>query len=350
MEFRQRVALAPFTTFHIGGPAAWFAEATSEADIDAAVRFAAERSLRLFVLGGGSNLLVADEGFDGLVLRIALRGVHVETEDRDTVVMSAAAGEDWDALVARSVEESLAGMECLSGIPGTVGGTPVQNVGAYGQEVSRTIRSVRAYDRHAKSWVDLGADECGFAYRRSRFNHGPDLDRFIVSRVDFALRQNAPAAVTYADLKQYFAAHGRTTPTLAEVREAVLAIRLGKGMVVTPDNPERFSAGSFFKNPVVPAASLPQIAAAVHVNEPDVPRYPAGPNEVKLPAAWLLERAGFVKGYRLGRAAVSTRHTLALTNQGNATAADVLRLRDTIQARVRELFGVALEPEPVMLR
>jgi UDP-N-acetylmuramate dehydrogenase len=342
MEFRQHVSLAPFTTFEIGGPAAWFAEATTESDIEAAVDFAADRKLRLFVLGGGSNVLVSDAGFDGLVLHIGLRGVN-----HNGSVLSAGAGEDWDALVARSVDAGLAGIECLSGIPGTVGGTPVQNVGAYGQEVSRTIRSVRVFDRTTRQWVDLGNADCGFAYRRSRFNQGPDRDRFIVSRVIYALEQNVPAAVTYADLKHHFKSQGVGEPCLQQVRDAVLHIRLGKGMVVTPDNPERRSAGSFFKNPVVPALKLPHIAEAARIPEAELPRYPAGEGEVKLPAAWLLERAGFVKGYRQGVAAVSTRHTLALTNQGGATAADITALRDTIQARVRELFGITLEPEPV---
>ena len=342
MEFRQDVSLAPFTTFEIGGPARWFAEATTEADIEAAVDFARERKLRLFVLGGGSNLLVSDAGFDGLVLRIALRGVQV-----DGAVLSAAAGEDWDALVARSVDAGLGGLECLSGIPGTVGGTPVQNVGAYGQEVSRTICTVRAFDRTSGNWVDLSNADCGFAYRRSRFNQGPDRDRFIVSRVTYVLEQNAPAVVTYADLKHYFKNQGAAEPCLQQVRAAVLEIRLDKGMVVSPQNPERRSAGSFFKNPVIASSELPRIAAAVDVPEAEVPRYAAGTAAVKLPAAWLLERAGFVKGYRLGAAAVSSRHTLALTNQGGATASDIAALRDAIQARVRELFSISLEPEPV---
>jgi UDP-N-acetylmuramate dehydrogenase len=342
MEFRQHVSLAPFTTFEIGGPARWFAEATSEADIEAAVEFASTRKLRLFVLGGGSNLLVSDAGFDGLVLRIALRGIQAQGP-----VLSVSAGEDWDGLVARSVDAGLSGIECLSGIPGTVGGTPVQNVGAYGQEVSRTIRTVRVFDRTTREWTDLSNAECGFAYRRSRFNQGPDRDRFIVSRVSYALEKNVPAAVTYADLKHYFKNRGVAEPCLGQVREAVLHIRLGKGMVVDPENPERRSAGSFFKNPVIASSELSRIAAAVDVPEPEVPRYPAGPGEVKLPAAWLLERAGFVKGYRMGAAAVSTRHTLALANQGGATASDIVELRDTIQSRVRQLFGISLEPEPV---
>jgi UDP-N-acetylmuramate dehydrogenase len=342
MEFQQHISLAAFTTFQIGGPARWFAEAVTEADIEAAVGFADARKLRLFVLGGGSNLLVSDAGFDGLVLHIALRGVH---HDGDT--LSAAAGEDWDVLVARSVDAGLAGIECLSGIPGTVGGTPVQNVGAYGQEVSRTIRTVRAFDRTTRTWADLDNAGCGFSYRHSRFNQGPDRDRFIVSRVTYQLALNAPAAVMYADLKQHFKNQQIAQPCLQQVREAVLSIRLGKGMVVTADNPERRSAGSFFKNPVVPASHLPRVAAAANVPLSDVPRYPAGGEAVKLPAAWLLERAGFVKGYRMGAAAVSTRHTLALTNSGSATAADITALRDAIQSRVHDLFGISLEPEPV---
>lgn len=342
MEFLQHLPLAPYTTFQIGGPALWFAEATTEQDVEAAVEFAAARELRLFVLGGGSNVLVSDTGFPGLVLRMGLQGVHQQGTE-----LSAAAGEDWDTLVARSVEAGLAGMECLSGIPGTVGGTPVQNVGAYGQEVSRTIRRVRAFDRQTKTWLELGNEECGFAYRRSRFNQGADRDRFIVSNVVYELAKDVPAAVTYPDLKRYFAEHGITQPSLAQVRTAVLSIRLGKGMVVTADNPERRSAGSFFKNPVVAESLLPGIAAAAGLEQREVPRYPAGDGCVKLPAAWLLERAGFVKGYRMGRAAVSTRHTLALTNQDGATAAEVVALRDEIQARVRQIFSVSLEPEPV---
>jgi UDP-N-acetylmuramate dehydrogenase len=342
MEFRQQISLAPFTTFEIGGPARWFAEAATEADIEAAVGFAQQRGLRLFVLGGGSNLLVSDAGFDGLVLHIALRGVN-----HNGSTLSAAAGEDWDALVALSVDAGLGGIECLSGIPGTVGGTPVQNVGAYGQEVSRTIRTVRAFDRTMRTWVDLANADCGFSYRRSRFNQGPDRDRFIVSRLVYQLEPNAPAAVTYADLKQYFKNREIARPGLQQVREAVLSIRLGKGMVITPDNPERRSAGSFFKNPVVPASQLSRIAAAANLAEAEMPRYPAAADAVKLPAAWLLERAGFVKGYRMGAAAVSTRHTLALTHTGSATAADIIALRDAIQSRVHELFGISLEPEPV---
>lgn len=342
MEFQQNVPLAAYTTFEIGGPAVWFAEATTESDIETAVAFARERGLRLFVLGGGSNVLVSDAGFGGLVVHIALRGVEQQGN-----LFSVAAGEDWDAFVARTVDADLAGVECLSGIPGTVGGTPVQNVGAYGQEVSRTIRMVRVFDRTEQRWLEFANEDCGFSYRRSRFNQGPDRDRFIVGRVSYELRSDAPATIRYADLQRHFAAQGIAEPGLRQVRAAVLAIRLGKGMVITPDNPERRSAGSFFKNPIVAASALPRVAAAIHVPEADVPRYPAADGEVKLPAAWLLERAGFVKGYRQGAAAVSARHTLALTNQGGATAADVTALRDSIQHRVRELFGITLEPEPV---
>ena len=226
-----------------------------------------------------------------------MRGVQV-----DGAVLSAAAGEDWDALVARSVDAGLGGLECLSGIPGTVGGTPVQNVGAYGQEVSRTIRTVRAFDRTSGNWVDLSNADCGFAYRRSRFNQGPDRDRFIVSRVTYVLEQNAPAAVTYADLKHYFKNQGAAEPCLQQVRAAVLEIRLGKGMVVSPQNPERRSAGSFFKNPVVASSELPRIAAAVDVPEAEVPRYPAGycsgkaAGGLAIGTGWLRQRLSFGRG------------------------------------------------------
>src|SRR6201996_2127335 len=210
MEFLEQVPLAPYTTFQIGGPARWFAEAASEHDIVAGVAFAAEHHLPLFILGGGSNLLVSDAGFPGVVLRIALTGI-ASTQDNDRFLVSAAAGEDWDGLVAYAVAENAAGVECLSGIPGTVGGTPVQNVGAYGQEVSQTIVTVRAFDRKTLRFVDISAAGCGFSYRRSIFN-STQRERYVVSRVDYALRKDAPANIVYADLTRYFAARNGAAP------------------------------------------------------------------------------------------------------------------------------------------
>ena len=294
MQFLEEVPLASYTTFRIGGPARWFAEAASEDDIAAGLAFAGERQLPLFVLGGGSNLLVSDSGFPGLVLRIALRGIS-STQESGHLLVSAAAGEDWDGLVAYAVAMDCAGVECLSGIPGTVGGTPVQNVGAYGQEVSQTIVTVRAFDRKTAQFVDLPASACGFAYRRSLFNT-TQRDRYVVSRVEYALSKHGPANFVYADLARHFAARNVLSPTLVEVRDAVRSIRAQKGMLLMPDDPDCRSAGSFFKNPIVPITALDSLAQELGVERQRIPAYPAQDGKVKLSAAWLIERAGFPKG------------------------------------------------------
>jgi UDP-N-acetylmuramate dehydrogenase len=343
MQFLEEVPLAPYTTFEIGGPARWFAEAGTEDDIAAGIAFATGRNLPLFILGGGSNLLVSDAGFSGLVLRIALRGI-----ESDGALLSAAAGEDWDGLVACAVEANCAGIECLSGIPGTVGGTPVQNVGAYGQEVSQTIVTVRAFDRTAKRFVDLPASACGFAYRRSIFN-STERGRYVVSRVDYALRKDGAPNFVYADLVRYFAARNVRSPTLAAVREAVRSIRAQKGMLLMPGDADCRSAGSFFKNPVVPVTLLDSLAQQLGIEKKSIPAYPAQEGEVKLSAAWLIERADFPKGYVLGNAGISSRHTLALINRGGATAAEIIALRDQLTEAIKARFGIRLEPEPVWL-
>jgi UDP-N-acetylmuramate dehydrogenase len=347
MQFLEQVPLAPYTTFQIGGPARWFAEAASEEDIPAGMAFARERQVPLFVLGGGSNLLVSDAGFPGLVLRIGLRGI-VSNLRNDRLLVSAAAGEDWDVLVAYAVESNLTGIECLSGIPGTVGGTPVQNVGAYGQEVAQTIVTVRAFDRKAEQFVELSAAECGFSYRRSIFN-STQRDRYIVTRVDYALGKDAPANFVYADLARFFAARNIGSPTLAEVRAAVRTIRAQKGMLLVPGDADCRSAGSFFKNPVVPVTVLDSLAQELGIEKRSIPAYPAQDGEVKLSAAWLIERAGYQKGYALGNAGISSRHTLALINRGGASAAEVTALRDKVVDSIASRFAIRLEPEPVWL-
>ena len=344
MDFVQNVALAPYTSFKIGGPARWFAEATTEDDILAGVAFARHRQLPLFILGGGSNLLVSDEGFSGLVLRMGLRGVQLEQEG-SRGLFSVGAGEDWDTFVGRTVDEDYGGVECLSGIPGTVGATPVQNVGAYGQEVSQTIQSLTALDLQTLRFVALTNSECGFAYRRSVFNTTL-RDRYIVTSVTYRLARNGTPMLAYEDLKFYF--NGRA-PALAEVRAAVRSIRSQKGMLIVPNDPDSLSAGSFFKNPVVPLAALDRIADVLATERDRIPRYAVSDGMVKIPAAWLLEQVGFAKGYSLGRAAISSRHTLALINRGHARAADVIALRDRIMETVNGRFGIHLEPEPVFL-
>lgn len=356
---QQHVPLAPFTTFGIGGPARWFLSVTTEAELAAACSWVRAQGVPLFVLGGGSNVLVSDGGFAGLVLHICLKGMD-SRKQAGKQVFSVAAGEDWDRFVTNAVAHNCAGIECLAGIPGTVGGTPVQNVGAYGQEVAQTIAGVRCFDRETEVFLDLDPPECGFAYRSSRFNTGADRGRFIVTHVYFRLTPGGAPSLAYADLRQYFSQQHPViaAPSLTQVADAVRAIRARKGMVVGPEpllerDPDTRSAGSFFKNPVVPVTVYETIAASVAPLP--VPAYPApdaadGGAQRKLAAAWLLEQAGFPKGFRLGAAAISNRHTLALTNwSGHATAEELLALRDLLVAGVLERFGVVLEPEPVFL-
>jgi UDP-N-acetylmuramate dehydrogenase len=342
MEIQENVPLAPLTTFGIGGAARYFAEARSEDDVVAALAWARERALPVFVLGGGSNLLVRDEGFAGLVLKIGVMGVEALGDG----VFEAGAGEQWDRFVEMMLYVGMAGVECLAGIPGSVGGTPVQNVGAYGQEVSETIESVRAYDRTTGLFTDLSKDACRFRYRESLFNKD-EPGRYLVTKVRFRLRPNGEPTLKYAELQRKFPAGW--TPTLREVAETVRSIRRAKGMLIVEGDPDCRSAGSFFKNPIVAAEAAERIAAALQIGVDAVPNWPAGHGNVKLPAAWLLEQAGFTKGYAEGAAGISSRHTLALTNRGGATCADVLRLQEHIVAAVAKKFGVQLEREPVLL-
>jgi UDP-N-acetylmuramate dehydrogenase len=340
LKIIENIALAPLTTLGIGGPARWFVEATSEAEIAEACGWACERGVPLFVLGGGSNVLVADAGFDGLALHVAVKGLELEGE-----VLRAAAGTPWDDCIEQALGANCAGVECLVGIPGTVGGTPVQNVGAYGQEVASVVERVRAFDRVAQQFVEFANAECGFAYRRSRFNT-TDRGRYVVTCVDYRLRQNGAPTLTYAELKAHFS--GREgMPSLAEVAEAVRGIRRSKGMLLVEGDRDCRSAGSFFKNPSVApevAERVKETAAGVAVR-----MFPAEGGLVKIPAAWLIEQAGFRKGYTMGAAGISSRHTLALVNRGGATAAEILALAEKIRAAVEARFGIRLEMEPEMV-
>ncbi len=341
-RIQENVPLAPFTTFGIGGPARYFLEARDENDVLKAFQWAATQAqVPLYVLGGGSNLLVADSGFPGLVLRI-----HIEGVEQTGCRFDVGAGEPWEALVDRTVAAGCAGMECLAGIPGSVGATPVQNVGAYGQEVASTIESVRAWDRHTEIFVDLPKQQCGFRYRASIFNT-EQRGRYVITRVCFHLQAGGEPEVRYADLQRRFA--GPRKPTLAEVAEAVRAIRRGKGMVLTAGDADTQSAGSYFKNPVVPLGALERVARDAGIEFNAMPSYPVDEGRRKLSAAWLVEHAGFVRGFQLGRVGISTKHTLALTNRGGATCAEVLALEERVRAGVAARFGVELEREPVLL-
>jgi UDP-N-acetylmuramate dehydrogenase len=349
MLLQENIFLSPLTTFRIGGPARYFVEARTAGEVQEAVRFAQTKNLPLFVLGGGSNLVVADSGWPGLVLKIAIAGIdqHPSSNDEGKVVFDVGAGESWDRFVSHAVVARCSGVECLSGIPGSVGGTPVQNVGAYGQEVADTIESVEVFDLRDGQLRELCKEACGFAYRSSIFNTS-ERGRFIILRVTYALTPGGEAHVEYADLKRHF--EGRETrPNLAETREAVRHIRALKGMLIVPGDPDCQSAGSFFKNPVLSEDQHEDLKKRAVAKGFSIPTYPALETKKKVSAAWLVEHSGFVRGYGFGHVGISTKHALAIVNRGGATAGEVLALKDQIQQRVEEIWGVQLEPEPVIV-
>ncbi|MFG2075349.1 UDP-N-acetylmuramate dehydrogenase [Nonomuraea maritima] len=336
--------IAPYTTLRLGGPAREFATATTAEELVSLVAEADRNGVPTLVLGGGSNVVVSDEGFDGLVIEVATEGVTV-SRDGEQVIVTAEAGEDWDRLALRAVTEGWSGVECLSGIPGLVGSTPIQNVGAYGQEVSQTIRCVRAYDRRARHVVDLEARQCGFAYRDSLFKQDPS--RHVVLAVTYALEvAELSGPVAYAEVAARLGVELGGRVPLGVARETVLELRRGKGMVLDPADPDTRSAGSFFTNPILTAEQADELA----VRAPGHPRYEMPGGQVKVPAAWLIEQAGYPKGYERGPVRISTKHTLALTNPGAAaTTGDLLALAREVRDGVREKFGVTLVNEPVMV-
>jgi len=344
MTVRERVALAPYTTLGVGGPARWFVEAPDEATLRDALAWSRARGVALRMLGGGSNVVVADAGVEALVVRVGLRGVTTREAGR-VVDITAAAGEPWDDLVALAVARGWAGLECLSGIPGLVGATPMQNVGAYGQEVSDTVVAVRALDTTTGEALTLSPAECGFAYRDSAFK-SRELGRYVVLAVTYRLRPGAAPTLGYADVERAVAARGLTAPTLADVRASVLAIRRTKSMVLDPGDPNRRSCGSFFTNPIVTAADAEQVVR--RAGEATMPRWPQADGGVKLSAAWLIERAGYRRGQREGAVGLSTAHALAVVAHDGARAADVLGFARRLQASVAERFGVRLALEPAV--
>ena len=333
--------MAPLTTFKVGGPARWYAQAETEFEVAAAVDHARKHSLPLFVLGGGSNLVVSDAGWRGLVLHLAIKGVSQRGD-----LFDVGAGEDWDGFVAEVVAKGYAGIECMSGIPGTIGGTPVQNVGAYGQEVRDSIAAVRALDMQRGEVVDITADECRFGYRKSRFN-ADEPGRFIVLRVTYRLRPGERPSLVYADLQKYFAERSIPEPTLQQVRDAVREIRRSKAMLIVEGDDDCRSAGSFFKNPQVTPYMYQQVVTKS--DGKNVPNWPGANELVKLSAAWLIEHSGFHKGLSRGPVGISSKHTLAIVNRGGAKAADIILLKDEIQKKVLGEFGIELTPEPVMV-
>ncbi|MBV1937799.1 UDP-N-acetylmuramate dehydrogenase [Streptomyces sp. BV286] len=345
MQELHDAPLAPLTTFRLGGPAARLITATTDAEVVAAVREADDSGTPLLLIGGGSNLVIGDKGFPGTALRIATRGVAL-----DGTSLELAAGEVWTDAVARTVEAGLAGIECLAGIPGSAGATPIQNVGAYGQEVSSTITEVVAYDRRSRETVTIPSAECAFSYRHSRFKSDPE--RFVVLRVRFELEDAAglSAPVKYAETARALGVGTGDRVPLDAARETVLKLRAGKGMVLDPEDHDTWSAGSFFTNPILTHEEFAAFHARVAERLGDgvtPPAYPAGDKHTKTSAAWLIDKSGFTKGYGSGPARISGKHTLALTNRGEATTEDLLDLAREVVAGVHAAFGITLVNEPV---
>lgn len=354
---KEAVALAPFTTLKIGGPARYLIEVETTEELVDAVNWAASKRLPIFILGGGSNIVIADSGFPGLVIHNRIRGFEfwpdpakfVCSRDDETFV-KVGAGESWNVFVQLCVAKNLAGVECLAGIPGNVGATPIQNVGAYGQDVSETIVAVEAFDLHASRVVEIPASECDFGYRASRFKHR-DRNRFIVSRVTYKLLLNGKPQIRYGELKKFLDEHHLPEPSLSDVSLSVYEIRKRKAMVIS-DDPDSRSVGSFFVNPTMTQAEFAEVHRRaekfLRAGEA-MPAFPAANHHLKLSAAWLIERAGITRGYVYGRVGTSTKHALAIINRGGGTAREVVELADLIKSRVLDAFGVELTPEPVFI-
>lgn len=344
LEIQRDVPLAPLTTLELGGPAKYFVRAEDESTLVGALDWASGKGVRSAVLGGGSNVIVPDDGYDGLVIQMAMN----DLEFRSGGGVHAAAGVPWEQVVDGAVVRGWAGVECLAGIPGSTGATPIQNVGAYGQEVAEVISSVRVVRRDDLEIEELEAAACEFGYRDSSLKREPD--RLVVTAVRFALRPDGPGKVRYAELQK----HVGGDASLDEIRRVVLELRRAKSMVLDPDDPNHRSAGSFFLNPVVTSAKADQIVeralVANLIRDPEsVPRFSAPDGYVKLAAGWLIEKAGVAKGTRRGAIGVSTNHALALVHHGGGTTAELLAFADEISARVRDRFGIRLEREPRLL-
>jgi UDP-N-acetylmuramate dehydrogenase len=353
LSIAQQVPLAQLTTLELGGHAQHFVRVNDQRTLHDALHWADEQALPVSVLGGGSNVVISDGGVAGLLLHMALRGIQTLDAADGRVLVTAEAGEPWDELVALAVERDLAGVECLSGIPGLVGATPIQNVGAYGQEVADTIERVEVFDRQLQSMRSLPASECGFRYRDSAFKHAPG--RYIVLAVTFALVRAGKPSLRYAELTRALGTPaGGNRPSLAQVRQTVIALRRAKSMVLDANDENRRSAGSFFTNPIVSTEQAAEVvtkaqALGVAQSAEDVPRYPQDDGRVKLAAGWLIERAGVKKGERLGQVGVSSRHALALVHHGQGSTSELIALAKHVRSSVQRAFGVTLEPEPVFM-
>jgi UDP-N-acetylmuramate dehydrogenase len=348
LTISRHVPLSPFTTLQLGGPAEYFVHAADRPTLIEVLRWARASSHAVSVLGGGSNLVVADRGVSGLVVHMATRGLEIVRFD-DHALVTAQAGESFQGLVDCVLAENFSGLECLTGIPGLVGATPIQNVGAYGQEVSDTIEAVEVLDRADFSTRWLAAKDCGFGYRNSQFKRVPE--RYVVLAVRYRLAIDGAPKLAYPELVRALdVRHAR--PSLREVADVVWALRAGKSMVLNPADDNGRSAGSFFTNPIVSSAEAAHVcchavAAGMANSVEEVPCYDAGAGAKKLAAGWLIERAGVHKGLRMGAVGVSSRHALSLVHHGGGSTAELLALAAEIQQRVQRVFGIELQIEPV---
>jgi len=350
LMIEAELPLSRLTTFRVGGPARYYLRAGTRQALQDSAAWAAERDLPLFVLGGGSNLLIADHGFPGLVLHIDLRGIAHRLE-RDVVEVIVAAGENWHDFASSMVERGWAGVECLVGIPGLVGATPIQNVGAYGQEIRDTLARVDVLDLRTGLLRTFTKDECGFDYRKSRFK-AEDRDRYIILSVTFHLRPGGMPNLYHAELERHLAERGHTPPALHDVSATVLDLRRRKSMILHEDDPNTCSVGSFFVNPVLDDREftvLREVVAPIIAAGERMPNYPTLDRRTKVSAAWLIEHVGFARGHVQGNVGLSTRHALALINRGGATAAEILAFAREIRNRVRDRFGIMLVPEPTLV-
>lgn len=347
IQIKENVNLTPFTTLNVGGPAKYFVSVSTEGELKEAVNFAKENSLPIFFLGGGSNILISDDGFEGLVVLKGIGGFDYKIEGNKAIV-TVGSGENWDEVVRRTVELGFAGIECLSGIPGKVGAAPVQNIGAYGQEVGNVIRTVRGYDLEVDVFSELSHDECKFGYRKSLFNTY-EKGRYVITAVTFELIPNGEPTIKYQDLQIKFA--DNPNPTLSEVRNAVIEIRRSKGAAYVAGELEFKSAGSFFKNPIVSREVFTRVREITEsMEQPATPWFWELPDgRVKIAAAYLTEKAGFAKGYKMGKVGISPKHALSLINLGDARAEDIINLAREVIKGVEDKFGIKLEVEPLMV-
>lgn len=351
LAIEENIPLAEFSTLRVGGPAQYFTRVSNETDLQNAILFARENSVPLFILGGGSNIVISDNGFPGLVIANKINGVEIR-HDGNSVLVRAGAGESWDNIVQECVKENLAGIECLSGIPGTVGGAVVQNIGAYGQSIHEVITEVRAMNIETGETTQLNNKDCLFRYRDSLFKSS-GAGRFIVSGASFRLTQNEAPNISYHDLKNYFS-DAAIKPSLADIRKTIIDIRGKKGFVLLPGYAQHKSAGSFFKNPVMPKTLFDKIREKISAEkkqgECKDPWFWILPSEeIKISAACLIERAGFAKGYRIDNVGISPHHPLAIINCGHASTQEIINLAKNIQKKVQKKFDILLEPEVIFV-